>query len=304
MGPPFWKYHIVRVSRDNYYLSTNVDSRHRDIPWAPSYFVRVETHGSDFKLTISQSHHNTSPMVVEKTKDMLRVSFRPNETLVNGSVLNDAGEASNKLVQYKFGKGATDQGARTANDTVQRVNEYSCGELCVCELKAASSGLFKTKVDGIKLGKDGSVYFLKGIAQSSISKGHINETLAWYDTVCAFFRPCNREVASRMTKSVLKSSRLLGSSGSVSTSSVASTELSDDDTDASADVSASSVSYVAQDGLFQRHPLDDSPNDHKLGWLTLYDQGGYFGTTGRWQLALGASLGLAMVVNTEKFTSC
>lgn len=304
----FWKYHISKISDDYYYASTNVDKRHKLISPAPSYFIKFELldksnkSNDNYKLIINQSHHKTSPIIIEKSKDSLKISFKPNETLVNNNILNDSNSNSNKSIQYKFDKSPK---SIALLDSIQMVNQYQFNQLSVCELKSSTSNLFsKSKVNGVKLGKDGSIYFIN----------NSNSTTAWYDNVYAFFRPCNREISSKLTKSVLKSSKLMSSSsltnssGSTAPSSTGSGNANneadfDDDNDDEDDDEAPNVNYIAYDGLLSRHPIDDSPNDFKFGWLTIYDKDDFFRKPGNWQLVLSVSIGSAIDSNFNKFVN-
>ena len=62
--------------------------------------------------------------------------------------------------------------------------------------------------------------------------------------------------------------------------------------------------YNAKDGLYNRHPKDDSPNDFKLGWLTVYEKGRYFEKIpngGNWQMVVGLTLAAAFEKQIDKY---
>lgn len=272
----------------------------------PSYFLKFQIGENGFRLTLNQSHHNASyPITIEKLGDSIKVLFKPNETLINGALINDSNANSQKSVQYKFDKTPNSK----LVDSIQMVNQYKFDQWSTCELKSSNTNLFtKGKVNGVKLGKDGSTYFLKNNNPNKLNS-------AWYDSVYSFFRPCNREMSSKLTKSVIKSSKLISSSSlttssgstsapkSAGSGSTANDDDDLDDFDDDADSTANSINYTALDGLFSRHPIDDSPNDFKFGWLTIYDKDDMFRKPGNWQLVLSMSIIAAVESNFEKFAS-
>ncbi|GME76546.1 unnamed protein product [Ambrosiozyma monospora] len=68
-----------------------------------------------------------------------------------------------------------------------------------------------------------------------------------------------------------------GSSFQVMTNDDASSEYSESfEEEDDYDNADESIYYTARDGLFDRHPQDDSPNDYKFGWITIYDKQQYF----------------------------
>ena len=62
--------------------------------------------------------------------------------------------------------------------------------------------------------------------------------------------------------------------------------------------------YEARDGLIHRHPKDDSPNDYKVGWLTIYEKGRYFEKVaqgGNWQMVLGLTFAIGFEKMIDKY---
>lgn len=298
----FWKYHIVKVSRDFFYMSTNVDRKHMMIAPAPSYFVKYESFAGSagYKITLNQSHSKTSPITIEKREDVLIVSLKPCEYVgKDGHIANSPKEATNSLIQYKF---VQIKSRKMLGDAVQILNGYSFDHCVVSELKPTSSGFLgsKKKLDGVKLGKDGSTYFILDKGSSS----------SWYENVYAFFRPCNREMSSKLTKSVLKSSKLMSSPSptlSMKNFSVNEQQPGDDvmvEEEEEEENNSGDISYYSShDGLFSRHPVDDSPNDFKFGWLSIYNKGDYFAKPGNYQLVLAVSLAVSIESNVDKFVN-
>lgn len=226
------------------------------------------------------------------------------------------------------------------NNNLILIDDYRMGDfLHVCGIKDKKKSLFiKNKIDGVKLAKTNSVYFL--------DTGFFKKR-KWFDPIIAVYRPCNRDTKNKLTKSVLINSKLnmnvsnnskklfsvnklnvdfsnmnLKNNNGSQNNEDENDEDEDDefdyddeddeeledadlsenviDSDNSKDSVNYSKFYNAKDGLFNRHPKDDSPNDYKIGWLTIYEKGRYFEkipNAGNWQMVLG----MTFAIGFEKF---
>jgi hypothetical protein len=237
------------------------------------------------------------------------------------------------------------------NNELVLYDDYIMGDyLHVCSIKEKKKSIFiKSKIDGVKLAKNNSVYFL--------DTGFFKKR-KWFDPVVSVFRPCNRGTKNKITKSVLINSKLnmnsmnMNSSKKLFSANKLNVDFSNlslkgnttnketnedgsrggdpdgvdaddddddeydyddiDDDENSENVIDSENSktgnyskfYNAKDGFYDRHPKDDSPNDHKIGWLTIYEKGRYFEKIpngGNWQMVLGMTYAVAFEKLIDKY---
>lgn len=325
----FWKYHVMKLNPLEFYMTTNPDKRHRFVRHAPSYYVEIQLplanatgkhhrngQASDgFRLIFTQQEwgkQNNPSFSVEKISTGngggYKVTAYYNEQLGdNGAIISlkgDKNQPEHANLQFDRMKGSE----RYYGDDLDINSGYRLGsKLKVCTIKQHRKNyLFKAKIDGIKAAKKGSVYFM----DSSFFK-----KTNWFNQIVAVFRPCKREITSKIAKQVItSSSRLSGfTSSSVriggnrnGRSSMDSTrsETDDDNTDYDLeyttynDQNRSIRCYLARDGLRDRHPVDDSPNDYKVGWITVYDKEKYFNEKteggGNWEVVLGMTLAVGI----------
>lgn len=278
--------------------------------------------------------------------------------------INDKNKNNQRNLNFQF----SNQNAKPSKDTTQQTNttkshekdemydaannlvladDYTMGDfLHVCSIKDKKKTMFmKNKLDGVKLAKENSVYFL--------DTGFFKKR-KWFDPVVSLFRPCNRDMKNKLTKSVLLNSKLnirsmnkVSSSkklfsanklnvdfssmsmkngsksiGKSDTHAEDNNEDDDDDYDYGdeddedeemsenivdlANTSAANYSkfYNAKDGFYNRHPKDDSPNDYKLGWITIYEKGRYFEKIpngGNWQMVLGMTFAVGFEKLIDKY---
>lgn len=216
-------------------------------------------------------------------------------------------------------------------------DDYTMGDfLHVCVIKEKKKSLFiKSKFDGVKLAKPGSVYFL--------DTGFFKQR-KWFDPIVSVFRPCNRDVKNKLTKSMLVNSKFnmnLSDSKKLFSANKLNVDFSninlkdgrkhdhdddvddddddfdyDNDEDEDEEMSENVTDldnpagsnydkfYNAKDGFYSRHPKDDSPNDYKIGWLTIYEKGRYFEKIpngGNWQMVLGLTFATGFEKMIDKY---
>ncbi|GAV30193.1 hypothetical protein PMKS-003702 [Pichia membranifaciens] len=224
-----------------------------------------------------------------------------------------------------------------ASNNLVLADDYTMGDfLHVCVIKEKKKSLFiKSKFDGVKLAKPNSVYFL--------DTGFFKKR-KWFDPIVSVFRPCNRDVKNKLTKSMLVNSKFnmnLSDSKKLFSANKLNVDFSninlkdgrkndnddddddddddfdyDNDEDEDEEMSENVTDldnptgsnydkfYNAKDGLYSRHPKDDSPNDYKLGWLTIYEKGRYFEKIpngGNWQMVLGLTFATGFEKMIDKY---
>lgn len=399
----FWKYHIIKLAPNEFYLTTNPDKRHRFIRNAPSYFVKLElptdeTHKENGKLSNAFKNHSQvdkgfrlvftqqqvigingydgcyKSFIIEKVpKNMggsYKISCQYNEFQQDWNIQNNVNQSNinkTKNLNFQFMNSNSKISQRDNNshggdkekerdrekdkeiydaaNNLMLIDDYTMGDfLHVCGIKDKKKSLFiKNKIDGIKLAKNNSVYFL--------DTGFFKKR-KWFDPIISVFRPCNRDVKNKFTKSVLINSKSKFGMHNVSSNSKKlfsanklnvdfssmnlknkegdgnnngndndgddddeydyDNEEDDDDDEMSENVidleNSNGVNYSkfynAKDGLFSRHPKDDSPNDYKLGWITIYEKGRYFEKIpngGNWQMVLGMTFAVGFEKLIDKY---
>ncbi|GMF50628.1 unnamed protein product [[Candida] boidinii] len=343
----FWKYHLMKVSKNEFYLTTNPDERHKFIRHAPSYRITLLLPSSNGPGSRTSSKASGGFRLVFERINILSVL---NDTLSSGdpkkgftiekkpldagggllfngwfteyldrgnfNLLKQGNESSQRLDRLEalyFGENVKNSRggyAMTSDLAMNAGYSYqgsSMGDCRIGMLYETTGGIFskvhKSRVDGIKLGKEGAVYFCNktsGLRQ-------------WHEQVLAMFRPCERGLVNKISKQISSSSR-----GSQSyQNSLNRTSMSPGDR---FDVSSSSPGlesegkfyYAAKDGLFERHPKDDSPNNFKLGWITIFDKpdSDIFlldkktgDVKGIWETILGLTLGASFEDIIDKILS-
>lgn len=284
----FWKYHCTQLSTREFYLTTNPDTKHKYARNAPGYFVKLEItddtkHELKFTFLQNTNDDNVRPFVVEKSGGLWRAKCFDSE-YSDGLLIRTSNGRMNKSISLAFDN-TTGKNMRDANNGLVYVDEINMDALSVCAIREKKSSLFNKskKYDGVKLGKDKSVYFLDN---------QFFRDANWYDPVVAVWRPCNRNVMSKMKTGMISVRGRKNDSDDEGDGDSGDVELGDD-----------AVKYTEfKDGLFERHPVDDSPNDFKLGWLTVYDKGRYFEKVpggGNWEVVLGMTLayGLERIID-------
>lgn len=399
----FWKYHIIKIAPNEFYMTTNPDKRHRFIRNAPSYFVKLELPNDNenekdknknknifknlnqvdkgFRLIFTQQQvigingydGNYQSFIIEKIPKSFggnyKISCQYNEFQKDWNIQNNLNKENfknSRNLNFQFinsngkisKKNLTDDEKRKekendkeekekklydSNNNLILIDDYKMGDfLHVCCIKDKKKSLFiKNKIDGVKLAKTNSVYFL--------DTGFFKQR-KWFDPIVAVFRPCNRDVKNKLTKSMLNHSKFnisdvssnskklfIANKLNVDFSNINLHSKNDDnnnnehdndnededdefdydneddeDEEMSENVidldnstsSNYSKFYNAKDGLYNRHPKDDSPNDYKLGWLTIYEKGRYFEKIpngGNWQMVVGMTFATGFEKIIDKY---
>ena len=333
----FWKYHVIKINPLEFYLTTTPDKRHQFTRHAPSYYVQIqlpeneETKSwhtksqavSGFRLVFTQQHWGIADeskanqfmveLLPESEGGKLRMNAFHNEQLINGVITNTYTPENEKGQQIPINLTFDKIKQQTAyfGREITLHSGYRLGSgIQICSLKPGRKRdlFFKSRINGMKLAKDGTSYFLD---EEFFPKS------SWFNPVVAIFRPCKRGITNKITKKVVTSSAKFSSlnphssitmrssdltsvsSAATSRSSFSSTreEAEDDGEDSGnehttySDYKTSTRYYIAKDGLRDRHPIDDSPSDYKLGWITIYDRDEYFSPEthggGNWEVVLG-----------------
>lgn len=331
----FWKYHVIKINPLEFYLTTIPDKRHEFTRHAPSYYVQVQlpegkaTKGwhtksqtvSGFKLIFTQQQwgvgdeNKVNPFIIELLPESESGKFimnaYQNEQLINNAITNTIGDENNGRIPLNLTFEKIKAPSSYFGREVMLHSGYRLGSgIHICSLRPGRKRdfIFKSRISGMKLAKDGTSYFLD---EEFFPKS------SWFNPVVAIFRPCKRGITNKITKKVVTSSAkfsslaphssiTIGNSDLTSVSSPATSrnsfsstreESEDEDEDSGneyitySDYETSTRYYISKDGLRDRHPVDDSPSDYKLGWITIYDRDKYFSPEthggGNWEVVLG-----------------
>ncbi|GME88538.1 unnamed protein product [[Candida] boidinii] len=342
----FWKYHLMRVSKNEFYLTTNPDERHKFVRHAPSYRITLLLPSSNGTKSRKSSKASEGFRLVFERVDMLSamndnayygnskkgftIERKPldigGELVFNGwyteyldrnkfNLLKQSDESSQRMDRLEasyFGENVKNSKAYVMTTDLTMSVGYSyqsriMGDCRIGMLHEATGGIFskvhKSRVDGIKLGKEGAVYFCNrtsGLKQ-------------WHEQVVAMFRPCERGLVNKISKQITSSSRGSQSyQNSLNRSSLSPGDRYDTSASSPGSESEGKFYYAAKDGLFDRHPKDDSPNNFKLGWLTIFDkpESDIFlldrntgEVKGIWETILGLTLGASFENIIDKILS-
>lgn len=284
-------------------------------------------------------HNNVNENNINKTRN-LNFQFSNSNAKPSKNNINMYGDAEKSKKDKEKEKDKAANMYDAANNLVL-VDDYTMNDfLHVCAIKEKKKSLFlKSKIDGVKLAKPNSVYFL--------DTGFFKKR-KWFDPIVSVFRPCNRDVKNKLTKSMLVNSKFnmnLSDSKKLFSANKLNVDFSninfkdnsgrdgsgnnnenDDDDDDDFDYDneededeemSENVTdldnpggpnydkfYNAKDGLYSRHPKDDSPNDYKIGWLTIYEKGRYFEKIpngGNWQMVLGMTFATGFEKMIDKY---
>ncbi|KAH3661573.1 hypothetical protein OGAPHI_006421 [Ogataea philodendri] len=298
-GQKFWKYHVLQLSQSEFYLTTNPDDRHKFVRSAPGYYVNLEllkdntrnfvsASNNGFRLVFTKQSYpksnETGDILYDPVKSFAvekQAYSKGGNVELNGTAsqfVDEEGKVIDHMQDRQLNVNYTNKANSVSHNGMVMETCYKLGSSCVCSLKEKKSTiLFKNKIDGVKLSKEGSIYF-------------IDEQLGgtyWHDSILGLFRPCERDMKAKITKKVLSKGDSFHSSLREDAADNFEALNLDDDNESGTD----RTFYYARDGLLQRHPQDDSPNDFKVGWVTIYDKADYFAKTdGKWEQVLGFTL--------------
>ncbi|KAG7897308.1 hypothetical protein KL935_005264 [Ogataea polymorpha] len=305
----FWKYHVLQISQFEFYLTTNPDNRHKFIRGAPGYYVElvlnndldgdyVSASNNGFQLVFRRQRYPISKTESSETKfDPSQVFTVMKQSHSKGGDFEVVGQSS-EFVDYEGRHSYTPKQQKIAATFLNKANSlsqngmvmetcYRLQHLRVCTLKEKKSTiLFKNKIDGVKLSKEGSIYYIDDKIGGSY----------WHDSIIGLFRPCERDIKAKITKKVFSKGDSFHSVREELNENLEAMSLDDEES------SSDRTFYFARDGLLQRHPQDDSPNDYKLGWITIYDKSDYFSApNGNWEMVLGVTFAAAFELIIDRF---
>ncbi|KAG7706811.1 hypothetical protein KL914_002695 [Ogataea haglerorum] len=305
----FWKYHVLQIGQFEFYLTTNPDNRHRFVRGAPGYYVElvlkspmdneyVPASDKGFQLVFKRQRYPISNSKSSETEfDPSQVFTVMKQSQSKGGdyeimghsyeFVDDEGRRSYTPKQQKIAAKFVNKSNSLSQNGMVMETCYRLKNVRVCSLKEKKSTiLFKNKIDGVKLSKEGSIYYIDDKLGGSY----------WHDSIIGLFRPCERDIKAKITKKVFSKGDSFHSAREELNESLE--PMSFDDEDYVSD----RTFYFARDGLLQRHPQDDSPNDYKLGWITIYDKSDYFSTSnGNWEMVLGLTFAAAFELMVDRF---
>ncbi|KAG7829380.1 hypothetical protein KL920_002239 [Ogataea angusta] len=305
----FWKYHVLQISQFEFYLTTNPDNRHKFVRGAPGYYVELVLKNSSDNNYVSASNNGFQLVFRKQRYPILKpessdTNFDPSQVFtilkqshIRGGDLevmgtgcefvDDEGRHSYSSKQQKIAATFFNKANSLSQNGMVMDTCYRLKNLRVCSLKEKKSTiLFKNKIDGVKLSKEGSIYY-------------IDDKLGgpyWHDSIIGLFRPCERDIKAKITKKVFSKGDSFHSAREELSENLEAISFDDEES------LSERTFYFARDGLLQRHPQDDSPNDYKLGWITIYDKTDYFSTpNGNWEMVLGVTFAAAFELIVDRF---
>lgn len=277
----FWKYHVLEFG-NGLYLTTNPDARHMYCRNAPGYHVEllypnnrngnVDRSGSSgFRLVFKSQIDGQVFLTVTKSSkgfdiDLLRRYYE-----------NEKGDLSLK------------------EDFVES-HHHTTKEIDIEELKGryyeTTAKLFRHQVSDF----NNKQWFLGSIPQFKTATKLKNKRFIYFhkpenEKILACFRPHEFRAKKRIIKKFNRSMKM-GSNN----------YYYDEENDDGVSLSSNqeSVYYAPGDGLFEEDPPDDSPNNEKMGWITIYDDYETLKIPGMWEMILGLTLAAGLSKSLEE----
>ncbi|CDK27922.1 unnamed protein product [Kuraishia capsulata CBS 1993] len=327
-----WKYHVTKVSSNEFYLTTNPDSKHLYCRNAPGYWCTLLLPSAKPKRGQSQRDvgfrlvlvprlesglESKDVIIVTKTTAGFEVAFTSLLVLDRlGNLRHDVNEKLKEKVdaaEIKMNTSETlsDDSSndtlklalgtmhRYETDSVDKFGSFVVGPTPRVKQKTLNKLGLTNKI--YKLADKGIVYFTSkefAIPKQRHRSSEIQPELD-VDSVVALFRPCDRQFKKLVAKKLRMKESYMDTDGY------------DDDVESlsSTDTSLSSTSqhYKTGDGMILKDPNDDSPNDDKVGWVTIYDDPRLFGPTedgngtGMWELVLGLTFAVGFERILDKY---
>ena len=267
----FWKYHVLEFG-NGLYLTTNPDAKHMYCRNAPGFHVEI-------------MYPNNSRGRVDKSgKSGFRLVFK-NE--IDGDVFltvtkNSQGFDVDMVRRFYENK----EGNLAAASGEVKGNHLHASEIEVDELKRR---YFESTLNPFRyqlFDFNDKKWFLGSIPQFKTATKLKNKRFIFFhepkrERILSCFRPQEIRTKKKLLK---KFNRSVQSSSN-------SFFYNDEDTSESGLSSRyDSVYYAPGDGVFKEDPPDDSPNNEKLGWITMYDDFEIFKQPGMWELTLSLTL--------------
>ncbi|AOA64717.1 Hypothetical protein PP7435_CHR4-0384 [Komagataella phaffii CBS 7435] len=311
LGQKFWKYHILSIGKDRFYLSSIPEINHMCCRYSPGFFVSISRFRDEdglpaYRMTIKGEVDNFGdrllsiselPVVAVITK---RVKTGFDIQITKSYALKD------RLVRF-IGEGAKVNGATESLD-IPELNALDSEDVGLKQVlnryKLHMEGgskqswivspiLRKSRKMSNKLGLSQTVYKIKGkrniffYKNSKKGDGIFSEDPK---DVVGLFRPSQTKLKKKIIKGAAQLKHLERSS-----------YISPQSLGIPDDPSTNSVQryYRAADGYLEEFPKDDSPNHVKLGWITIYENNLFKTANGLWELCLTMTLtaGLDRVIS-------
>lgn len=315
----FWKYHIIWVGKNQMYLTTNPDIKHLYCRNGPGYFVELvlpknlssSRANSGFRLIFKRQVYDEvdSDDKLQDPKECIVVTkLGPEEgggfkivllmmNDLNGLVKEDpvtiktgAVETEIPELQELLARDPKNEDLRRLVPTFHRYRTdlqgtpWLVGSNPVAKQKTFNK--LKINNDIFKLTGKQNVYFYSDpgvLSNIKISKRHSflkslkseSHSSTSQEKLLALFRPHER----RLKKKIIKTLNTTGSFESEST-----TSRSDE-----YNYIENYQYYKPGDGINQLNPKDDSPNDTKIGWITIFEDQV---SVENWELILGFTMAI------------
>lgn len=255
---PYWKYHVLKFGKD-LYLTTNPDLKHIYCRNGPGVYVEVLLTGTDdgFSLLFRHTHGIESPPY------MIILKFGPNLTI------DTVGEVTSLPRKSHEGIPSEDFTFRFEG------NIYRIGSVPRTRVSKRNMLSGKSGDEQLKYIDKRNIYFRRflvgglGEEQQEITEAGLQEkedlfNPAARDSVLGLFRP--NEV--RLRKKLIRTAK--GFLDERHTDSHRHPTGYEEDLTVGTDVDK--FYQDTGDGFFTgSNPADDSPDDNKLGWITIYE---------------------------------
>ncbi|CCE89017.1 Piso0_001814 [Millerozyma farinosa CBS 7064] len=310
---PFWKYHVLRFGKD-YYLTTNPGLKHVYCRNGPGFYVEVVGDQDQPQQLIFR---DIKLFEQKNESEVMRVSRRP-----DGAFRIRLRSAKGDLKQTVFEGDAAVQ--PLPSGFIPQVQHNPWNHFRNYSFKDPSYGLWNIgsiprvrpsrmsklkhrltddqEEPAFKLMGKRNIYFHRNFLDHHY-RSH-PEKVIFHDPkspdfppVLALFRP-NHASAKKKISTSFKSMDPFEKKARVQSSAASdkiNSNLIDNDLAAGADIQNY---YTGGDGLYYvENPKDDTPDNNKLGWITLYDDESVFNTkeaSPMFNLVLGLSLAVGI----------
>jgi hypothetical protein len=282
----FWKYHILEIGDKYLYLTTNPDSKHLYCRNAPGVHVEiiypestggtVKSHKSirGFKLIFRDQLDDkvfmtVTVQTVQGENEIHLKSLRQFYKDESGNIVKIEERAENQsLVAYSKRISWRSYMQSDIESSVRPIR-YELKDLFNHEWNVGSVPQFQT---GTKLKNKRFIYFT--------NKGGV---------VMGCFRPHEQRIKKKIINQINK----ISSQNSERPKSYHYSHQDDGSLRGLGNID--DAYYSPSDGINEKNPIDDSPNDVKLGWITIIDDEMFFQTPGNWETVLGFNLAVGLI---------
>ncbi|KAJ9111929.1 hypothetical protein QFC19_000851 [Naganishia cerealis] len=339
---PYWKYHVLKFGKD-LYLTTNPGLKHIYCRNGPSYYVEVvypnkrqKTAKNGYTLIFKEldgvekndakppimmiykkpekegGHYTLSiPQRSRLVQDSIQYSPQPH-SLFHGIVI-PKGIDSSYIPYDRIANIGRYQELR--NYEFKDCNNINWNVGAIPRLRATTLNRLKSKVlqdeddESLKLFGPRNVYFHQNYIDTrlalrsranSLGADYLNGTTHDFPPVLAVFRPLETKIRRKLMSKI---NRMLHSK-------LTTRGLEQNTATAGLDMNAATAGldiksfHSLGDGLYyQTHPVDDEPNENKMGWLTVYEDKQVFAELkyrGMFDIVVGLTLAVGFESQMEK----